>query len=135
MEGPKLFTESHFSDSHFTRYMESVFSYVATNEKLDPSEGIELSGEGVILEVEKLQSEEMKEITKKIKEAQKLVEAVEKEDNIDDDDSEDWLPSKGDRKCEIFVSLCATCTIKFLLIVHSQANSRAHQRQLERAKE
>ncbi len=76
--------------------MESVFSYVATNESLDPSEGIELSGEGVISEVEKLKADELKEITKKIKEAQQLADAVEKEENIDDDDSEDWVPNKGD---------------------------------------
>ncbi len=51
------------------RYMESVFSYVATNESLDTSEGIELFGEGVIFEVEKLKADKLKEIIKKIKEA------------------------------------------------------------------
>ncbi len=75
--------------------MENVFSYVVSQEKIDPSEGIELNGDGVIIEVEKLKEEEMKEITKKIQETQKLAEAVERDETVDDDKSEDWLPGKG----------------------------------------
>ncbi len=77
--------------------MDSVFVYVGTQENLDPSEGLELSGEGVITEVEKLKDDEMKEITRQIKEAQKLAEAVDKEEPFDDDPSEDWVPKKGFR--------------------------------------
>ena len=84
-----------FFRAQFVRYMENVFAYVVSKESLDPSEGIELSGEGVIVEVEKLKAEELKEITKKIKEAQRLAEDLEKEQTVGDDKSEDWVPSKG----------------------------------------
>ncbi len=78
--------------------MDSVFAYVCTQENLDPSEGIELSGQGVIAEVEKLKDDEMKEITRKIKEANALAKAAEKEVAFDDDPSEDWVPKRGSKK-------------------------------------
>ncbi len=84
-----------FSEPNFVRYMENVFAYIVSKESLDPSEGIELSGEGVIFEVEKMKAEELKEITKKIKEVQRLAEDLEKEQTVDDDKSEDWVPPKG----------------------------------------
>ncbi len=76
------------------QYMESVYAYVMSKENLDPSEGIELSGDSVIAEVEKLKVEEMKELTKKIKEVQRLAEEAEKEAQVDNK-SEDWVPNKG----------------------------------------
>ncbi len=89
--------------------MDSVFAYVCTQENLDPSEGIELSGQGVIAEVEKLKDDEMKEITRKIKEANALAKAAEKEEAFDDDPSEDWVPKKGSKKkmaCHCKNSVC-----------------------------
>ncbi len=83
--------------------MGSVFAYVVATDKLDPSEGIELSGEGVITEVEKMKADELKEITKKIKEAQKAAADLEVDENVDDDKSKDWLPNKGLRN---FKSAC-----------------------------
>ncbi len=75
--------------------MDSVFAYVGTQENLDPSEGIELSGQGVIAEVQKLKDDKMKEITRKIKEANEIAQAAQKEEAFDDDPSEDWVPKKG----------------------------------------
>ncbi len=89
--------------------MQSLYSYVVSQEKLDPSEGIELSGEGVIQEVEKMKDDDLKEITRQIKEAQKLAEAVDKDEPFDDDKSEDWVPSKG-----VFKGGCKRISLYFV---------------------
>ncbi len=86
--------------------MESMYAFVCAESKLDPSEGIELSADGVVLEVEKLKSDESKEIVKQIKIAQNLAADVEEHD---DDKSEDWTPTKGVCHC-FYVHGGGVCT-------------------------
>ncbi len=66
--------------------MESVYSYVCANSKLEPGQGVELSAAGVILEVEKMQRQESQEIQRQIKRAKQMADDIKE---VDDDKSED----------------------------------------------
>ena len=88
-------------DANFVKYMESVYSYVCANSKLEPGQGVELSAAGVILEVEKMQRQESQEIQRQIKRAKQMADDFKE---VDDDKSEDWTPSKGCSR----LSFCAS---------------------------
>ena len=95
--------------------MESVYSYVCTKMKLDPGQGVELSADGIMIEVEKSKQDEKAQILKQIKKAKELVDEADSAE-VDGDTSEDWTPSKGVYLCHLFhvcrggEKICGTCS-------------------------
>ncbi len=81
--------------------MESVYSYVCTKMKLDPGQGVELSADGIMIEVEKSKQDEKAQILKQIKKAKELVDEADSAE-VDGDTSEDWTPCKGVYLCHLF---------------------------------
>ncbi len=90
----ELFAEPPcISDAQFVSYMESVYAYVYQKTKLDPNQGVELSAEGVVIEVEKMKDQEKKDLKVQLQKTQEIADELESE--FDDDKSEDWMPTKG----------------------------------------
>lgn len=81
------------ADACFVSYMESVYAYVCQKTKLDPNQGVELSADGVVIEVEKLQQQEKNAVDLQVQKSQQMAEQL--KSDIDDDKSADWMPTKG----------------------------------------